>query len=302
MLLSWRQTLARTSVALTAATTLFLAGCDGLGASPDAPVTVVEAYLVAGEPLSSVRLTRTVAVDDAFDIGQATIRDASLRIEQLAADGTVAEQFPYTFSSGSLLYTPSATVPDVEPGTSYRLVADLADGSVVSSTTTVPGGFRIESLSATSVVYQGPEQIEVEVSRSVVDGRQTYFVFSVASLDVRQENLTPLYEEFLGDDGDLDDVRVTESPPFNEQNYEVSESGTLTIKLPWLAVAFYGPNRIVANSIDDNLYDFLRSQQVQQGGSTFAPGEIPNVISRVDGGTGVFASLARVSAEVEILR
>ncbi|MCH8961449.1 MAG: hypothetical protein IH820_09040 [Bacteroidetes bacterium] len=29
--------------------------------------------------------------------------------------------------------------------------------------------------------------------------------------------------------------------------------GTLTIRYPWLAVIFYGPNRIFANAIDDNL-------------------------------------------------
>ena len=42
-----------------------------------------------------------------------------------------------------------------------------------------------------------------------------------------------------------------------------------------VAIIFYGPNRIFANALDDNLYDYIRSQSIQQGGSTFSPGEIP---------------------------
>ena len=114
--------------------------------------------------------------------------------------------------------------------------------------------------------------------------------------------MTPFYAEFVGEDEDLDDVLITESPPINEQNYDINDDGTLTIRLPWIAVAFYGPNRITASTVDDNLYDFLRSQQVQQGGSTFSPGEIPNVIAHVDGGTGVFGSLARVAADIQVER
>ena len=52
-----------------------------------------------------------------------------------------------------------------------------------------------------------------------------------------------------------------------------------------------------ASAVDDNLFDFIRSQSVQQGGSTLAPGEIPNVLDHIEGGTGIFGSLARVSHE-----
>ena len=99
-----------------------------------------------------------------------------------------------------------------------------------------------------------------------------------------------------------EDLRITESPIINEGNYEINENGTITVKLPWLAVAFFGPNRLTANALDDNMFDFIRSQTVQQGGSTLAPGEIPNVIDRVEGGTGIFGSLARSSYEVLITR
>ena len=58
----------------------------------------------------------------------------------------------------------------------------------------------------------------------------------------------------------------------------------------------------MANAIDDNLYDFVRSQIIQQGGSTFAPGEIPNILERVNGAHGVFGSYARVSFDLFVKR
>lgn len=40
------------------------------------------------------------------------------------------------------------------------------------------------------------------------------------------------------------------------------------------------------------MYDFVRSESVQLGGSTLSPGEIQNVITHVEGGLGIFGSLA----------
>jgi hypothetical protein len=95
-------------------------------------------------------------------------------------------------------------------------------------------------------------------------------------------------------------LRITNSPIINEGNYDINQDGTLTIRLPWIAVAFFGENRLTASALDDNLYDFIRTQTVQQGGSTLSPGEIPNVIERIEGGTGVFGSFARSSYVVRI--
>ncbi|HBQ58078.1 MAG TPA: hypothetical protein DD671_00195, partial [Balneolaceae bacterium] len=78
----------------------------------------------------------------------------------------------------------------------------------------------------------------------------------------------------------------------NEANFQDNQDGTITLSYPWIGIAFYGVNNIVANAIDDNVYDFVRSQQVQLGGSMLSPGEIQNVIYHVEGGLGVFGSLA----------
>src|SRR5690606_15170942 len=242
-----------------------------------------ESYFIAGESLGVVRLSRTASIDDVYDPQALAVQDASVRVELLASqDGSIEEVYAYQHVFGTV-YQPTNPNPTVLPGRAYRLVAGLTDGTTVSAQTTVPGAFEIRRVSATSVVYQSDEQLEVDVTRSHVEGRQAIFVFSMESHDPRVEMLTPLYAETVGDD--VEQVRITESPPINELNYDANEDGTLTIRLAWIAVAFYGANDVIASSIDDNLYDFLRSQFVQQGGSTFAPGEIPNVIEHVEGGT-----------------
>ncbi len=61
-------------------------------------------------------------------------------------------------------------------------------------------------------------------------------------------------------------------------------------------------NYYIANALDDNLYDYIRSQSIQQGGSTFSPGEIPNPLEHVVGAHGTFGSYARISFDLFVLR
>jgi hypothetical protein len=50
------------------------------------------------------------------------------------------------------------------------------------------------------------------------------------------------------------------------------------------------------------MYDFIRSQTAQQGGGGFTPGSIPNVIETVEGGGGLFGSMASVRSEIFVDR
>jgi hypothetical protein len=89
----------------------------------------------------------------------------------------------------------------------------------------------------------------------------------------------------------------------NEANFTRDEKGRITTTLPWISVAFYGPNESAVHVIDNNLYDLIRSQQAQSPGGAgggLGPGEIPNVIEHVEGGTGVFASYVRDARRVFI--
>ncbi|NND72962.1 MAG: DUF4249 family protein, partial [Rhodothermales bacterium] len=219
----------------------------------------------------------------------------------LSPDGSVETSFLYEERDN--LYWPVGNHM-VMPARTYKLHVDIPRSSEpLTATTIVPGDFEILEAAPDSVLYQDDVQFEVNVTESAYPGRQAVYVFSVESLDPTADNLTPFYREVINPDEnpeDIEDVIVNESFVINEANFEIHPDGTYSIKLPWLAVAFYGPNDIVVNTLDDNMFDFVRSHTVQQGGSTFSPGEIPNVIDQVQGGTGVFGSITRRTAEVFI--
>ncbi len=269
---------------------------------------VVEAYLVAGEPFGEVRLSRLVGINELYDFTAKAVTDAVIEIRDVSDPVEQTEPIPYIgVTNLPGVYQPLST-ERVRPLATYELVVDIpAAGKTLRSRTTVPGDFRVVSFAPDTVVYQGREQIEVQVTRSVYPGRQSIFVFSTQGLDPNIPNLTPFYREVIEPDNDededeLEEFLINESPPLNEEAYDVLPDGTLSVTVPWLAFVFYGPNRLMMNAIDENLFDFVRSHQVQQGGSTLAPGEIPNVINHVDGGLGVFGSYARSQIEVEVLR
>jgi hypothetical protein len=169
--------------------------------------------------------------------------------------------------------------------------------------TTVPDTLRLLSVSRDSTEYEG-EQIELTLTRSVTPGAKSYLIFTSEALEASLENATDVTLEILDADDELtvDELRITSSPPLSDTIYLDEASNLLIIDVPWLAVRFYGPHEIRISIVDENLYDFLRSHLVQQGGSTFLPGEVPNILDRVDGGTGIFGSYADATAVVYIGR
>jgi len=294
---------------LSAAALLGMTACDSAGPEPFQREILVESYQEAGEPLNPIRLSRTVPLDSSYRPEDLAVRGASVTVERLADDGSVAERFPYAPARDSAgLYLPDPTTADtprVQPLRTYRLVAEIPDGPTVRATTTVPDTFRIVSINRDTARYQADDQIEITVTPTQVPGRdQSFYIFSTESLEPTEDNLTPLVREFFEDDDELtlEDLRITSSPVLNEASYDTNADGTISIRLPWIAVAFYGPNRARAQALDDNLYDFQRSQSAQGGGAGFSPGTIPNIIERVENGTGVFGSYAATDTTVFIER
>ncbi len=297
-----------------AALAVGLVGCDTTATEPTSQV-VVEAYLEADAPLSTVRLTRSVGVDESYDTRRAAVRNAEVTVQRLTAEGAVADTFPYTeIEDDPGVYRP---MPQhiVQPRGTYRLQVTTPDGAPITATTTVPDTAGVVRTENDTVTYPTPQRPEPpQFSLTITPGvatldRQNVYVLTATSLlnfqdtpqDRLRRELTPFYADNFDPESDtLASLRVNSSGLLNEANFTRNDDGTLTIRLPWLAVAFYGPNQIDANVVDNNLYDFLRSQQVQQMGT--APGEIPNVIEHVEGGTGVFGGYARVGAEVLVRR
>ncbi len=295
---------------------LLLAACDLAGpAEAVAPQYVVEAYLVAGAPLPPVRLSRTTPLDSTYRFNELAVRGAEVFVEALDAEGQVAARYAYAERPDTVgVYLPvgAARLARVEPLVRYRLQVVIDEGALgparLEAVTRVPGAFHVVDVSTQDVVYGQAEQIAASVTQSRYPGRaQAYYVLTAETLrdTLRREALTPFYAALVEDveDVNLYELRITSSPVLNEANYEEQADGTLRIQVPWIAIAFYGRNRLSVNAVDDNLYDYLRSQQAQRGGSsTLAPGEIPNIIEHVKGGTGLFGSLARQQLTVTVRR
>ena len=304
----------RYAAIITAAVAL-LTGCDsGISGADHEVEYVVESYQQVGEPLAPVRLSRTVALDATYGATASAARGAEVYVDLLADDGTVAEHYAFAESENRPgLYLPLVEdgrprdASDVLPLRTYRLAVAVPEtGEAIRATTRTPDALELVRMNADTATYGSAEQFEAVVTRPAHPDRQAVFVFSTRTLAPSAEALTPLYRELIDFDsgeGDLDDLREVlkvELPPLNEANYEAGDDGTLRIRLPWLAIAFYGPNEITASAIDDNLFDFIRSRSVQQGLSTLSPGEIPNVIDHVEGGRGVFGSFASATARVYV--
>ena len=290
-------------ITLFLVTVLALVGCDSNDFGRHQSEVVVEAYLIANENLEQIRLSRSASADRVFDFTENAIEGANVVVQLLDDAGVVEETYEFFSDSEEPgIYMPVRDML-VQPQRTYRFEADVPGQSEnVVATTIVPGAIDLIGVSDSVIVYQSADQLELTLTRSFTPGRQSVFIFATESLEPSVERITPFYRDLIGDsEEDLEDLRITESPIINEGNYDINLDGTITIRLPWLAVAFYGRNRLTANALDDNLFDFLRSQLVQQGGTTLAPGEIPNVIDRVEGGIGVFGSLARSRFEVNIL-
>ena len=269
---------------------LFLA-CETYEQSDYEEYYVVESYLVANRALQQVRLSTTAPAFEFYSFENTAVSNATVLLRLMNTDGSsVDSTFTFTMSEPGI-YQPDDS-HRVLPARTYRLDITTPDMSEVTATTVVPDTFRVVSGIQDTLVYQSTEQLEVNLSESSYPGRQNVYIFNTLSLNPIEENLTPLYADFYEDEDDLLEFSNTSSGLLNEGNFDVNPDGSITVRYPWIAIAFYESNNIVASTVDDNIYDYIRSASVQLGGSTLSPGEIQNVITHVEGGIGLFGAMA----------
>ena len=84
---------------LLAFAAVLLAACDTVDPGDFEQEYVVEAYLIAAEPLQPVRLSRTAPINQTYDFTALSVRKASVRLDLLGADGDV--EASYTFRENS---------------------------------------------------------------------------------------------------------------------------------------------------------------------------------------------------------
>lgn len=279
-----------------------LTGCDPYEQDEYQEYYVVESYLVANGNLQQVRLSTTSPIEETYRFEDNTVSGASVEIQRLNPDSTIAERYQYQEQQPGIYMPVSNT--KIQDQQLYKLQITTDDGDEISSTTYVPGDFETVNELEPNYVYQSDQQVQLTTTpSSYITDRQTYFVFTISALETSPSNLTPFYADQADDDEtDIEEFYVNSSGIVNEGNFDRNSDNTITLRLPWLAVAFYGSNNIIVNAIDDNLYDFLRSQDAQSGGTTLSPGEIQNIRYNVNGGIGIFGSMASDTTSTFISR
>lgn len=286
---------------------LLLTGCDSYDQDTYREYVVVESYAVANDTLPEVNVFTTSPADEQYLARESVITNANVQIVLLDENGNDEEVFNYVYSPGedtSYVYKPIDTTHRVLPTRTYRLDVNFDDRpEIIQATTTVPDDFTIINEVPVSIPYQSPDQLELTLSPTEKTQPQNVFVFSSVALHVRVDNMTPFYRASVDEDGvEVSDFKINSSGLINEGNFEENPDGTITLQFPWIGVAFYGETLIVTQSVDKNIVDLVRSQQVQLGGSTLSPGEIPNPIYQTEGGIGVFGSLASDTVSTIFLR
>lgn len=282
---------------------LSLSGCDIYEQDEYEELVVLEAYAIANRGLPEVRLSRTIPVMEEYNFSDAALTDALVSMTHLDENGSEIQTFSYRLQSPGV-YIPLNREYRVEAGQTYQIDVTFTDRpEILQSQTTVPRQFEILSDVAESYVYQTDDQLEILLTATESNARQNIYVFNTLTLEPAMENLTPFYLNTVVDgDAEISEYFNNSSGLINEGNFEIRNDQTILLRFPWIGVAFYGENAVVINSVDQNLADLIRSEQLQLGGSTLPPGEIPNLMYNIEGGIGVFGSLATDTVTTRFLR
>jgi hypothetical protein len=279
--------------------TIILSSCNPYRQNGYHQHYVIEAYLVANRSLPPVKVSHTLPFGQTFSVQKVALNNAAVKIQQLDSTGIAKKTYSYYRASAGT-YIPKNPEP-VLPEHRYKLIVSFPNGDSVTAQTLVPGTFHPVGPIPESAVYEAPQPLAVKVTPSYYPGRQAYFVFTVNAVDTSADQLTPFYaDEVTKGNNKIYNYYINSSGIINGKNFTKNPNGTLMIKLPWLAIAFYGENKITANAIDNNLYDFIRTQGAQTGGSSLPPDQIENIEYHVKGGIGIFGSLASDTISVFI--
>lgn len=272
---------------------ILITSCDVYNQDGYQELVVMEAYAIAGRPLPDVRISTTAPVNEEYSFADVAIDDASIVITQIDSNGDPLQDFSYIRRATGTYRAADQTIL-VEPGATYRINIQFESRTEqLTAETVVPQQFEILSDVNDSYVYQSDDRLEIVLTATESNAEQNVYVFNTITLEPNLDNLTPFYRSAVVDrDSEIEEFFNNSSGLINEGNFEVNDDQTITLQFPWIGVAFYGENAVVTNSVDTNLADLARSEELQLGGSTLPPGEIPNLIYNVDGGIGVFGSIA----------
>ena len=260
---------------------------------------VLDAILLVGHPLPDLFVRRTLGPKQTYSLEQAGVRDAVVLLQEGDRD------FPYRADPDSAgRYLPPENPPLVAPQTAYTLVVRTASKEA-RATTTTPNRLKLRqavllddaTLEDKRVLrlfgqgemnpYAAPEN-QLNYREGVMELRLEPIdavAFQLALFNLETDSPSLIDEDFLEEDDIQDFERQGNSPPL--------EAVDNRVRLPWFAVAFAGRHLFKVYALDQNWYDYARTNN--EGGGFFGGligDNFEEPIFNIEGGIGLFGSAA----------
>ena len=286
----------------TVMTLVSLMGCDSAENSRMDTDFVVECVLIAGWSTPSVRLSKVVDLAENYTFKGEPGAHVTMRVTGPQTDTVLHYDYVEAQYPG---YYGTTTYNRTLPLHRYELtIQPVTPALPITASTVVPDTFSMIGDRYREIVHASGERLELRITPGFYSGREpSHYMFVTQAWEWEVENLVPhAREEYADGDGEsLRQLALVDSPAFSFSNSDIHGDGTAVVQYPLDNINFYGGNRVCLYAIDENVYDFKRSTDVQQGGSTFAPGEIPNPLSHITGAHSLFGSATRDCIELRVL-
>lgn len=262
------------------------------------PALVVDALLIVGQPLPLLYLRRTAAPGAVYDREVLAVSSAQVLIRQ------GRQEFAYQADPDSAgRYLPTSA-PKVQAQATYDLEVQVENRQLRARTTTPPQLRVSEALlldeqaltlknrlklfrEVGNAAYAAPENqlryldglLEVRFAPVQAAGYQV----AIFSLDPASPFLVDA--DFVGDQDAGNFERQGNSPP-------LAATAEGKVSLPWFAVAYGGRHLFKVYALDQNWYDYTRTNPAENPGfgGGLAGDSFERPLFPIEGGIGLFGS------------
>ena len=261
---------------------------------------VVDAQLIVDAPLPPVYLSLTQALGHIYTT--AAVKGARIAI---SGNGRTFDYAEDPESPGS--YLPSGLAAPVAPETTYELAIATADDRRLRAQTSTPGRLRVVELllldgetltpqrrlklfaELGDAVYKAPENrivYQLGLIEAILEEELDIPAYQLAIFNLEEDSPLLIDADFVEED-DLEQFeRQGASPPLSVRDGRA--------RLPWFAVAFAGRHKFKIYAVDENWFDFIRTDP-EEGGGGFGGllgDQFQRPVFNIEGGIGLFASAA----------
>ena len=263
------------------------------------PENVLQAYLIVGNPIDDVLLYKSQAINSTFNLEDAIIKDAKIKIKYSEFDTTkfefvFKEEFDLKYSGNSTLKYKSSNGHIVQKLSQYDIEIILSDESKITATTITPDSLTWENKLGSiiqypidSINYSTSEDFLAWKPNSEYTTIQTngFYHLQVRSLDTAE------YGIYL-DPADPSKMNRRIERDFREDwSYnEISSNAyipTTSTPVVWNTFKWYGLHEITIYSMD---FNWSKTLLQQLASSSYDP-----LLNAVEGnGIGTFASACAI--------